>query len=358
MLLLALSASAQSAEVLSPAYQSAVRRYHSGDREGAIADMSAWPELRLRNDMRALDALCRKARACLQCPAAETWARISVRAALMLHSDCAQGARRDGQSPGLQESAAITVARLMKDDPSHRAFARRWYEAMASLAQAEAHGEEALTWAERGLRDFPDSVEMLLVRGTIEETWGVQAAYLETNEGLVDPNTRRSRAELLHRLEIREHLESAQRALRAALAVDASLPEPRLHLGRVAWRLDETAEARSALLDVLARKPYRATAFLAHLFLGRLDEDAGRLDDAAASYEAALALDPRSQSARLALSHVRLRRGDAAGARVEVERAVGEAGRRPHPDALWLYPWGPSVGVEDRLEALRREATS
>ena len=163
---------------------------------------------------------------------------------------------------------------------------------------------------------------------------------------------------MLQRRQVREHFESAQRALRAALAVDGSVPELRLRLGRVAWRLGDAAEAQSALLDVLARKPDGATAFLAHLFLGRLHEDAGRLDDAAASYEAALALDPRSQSARLALSHVRLRRGDAAGARAEVEKTVGSAGRRPRPDALWLYPWGPSVGVEDRLEALRGEAAS
>jgi hypothetical protein len=75
-------------------------------------------------------------------------------------------------------------------------------------------------------------------------------------------------------------------------------------------------------------------------------------------YEAALALDPHSQSARVALSHLRLRRGDAAGARAEVERTIGSAGRRSQPDPLWLYPWGPSIGVEERLEALRREATS
>jgi len=365
LLLLALSAPAQGSDALSPAYESALRRYQSGDREGAIADVSTWPERRLRDEMTALRALSAKAQACHRCPAADTWERVPVRAALMLHSDCAQRVRGGGWSPLLQESAAAEVARLMKDDPSHRGFARRWYESMASLAEAETRWAEALAWAERGLRDFPDSVEMRLVQasieetqGSIEESQGAPEAALERNETLVDPNARRSRAELLQRRQVREHFENAQRALRAALAVDGSIPEPRLRLGRVAWRLGETAEAQSALLDVLARKPGGATAFLAHLFLGRLHEDAGRLDDAAASYEAALALDVHSQSARLALSHVRLRRGDAAGARAEVEKTVGSAGRRPRPDALWLYPWGPSVGVEDRLEVLRREATS
>jgi tetratricopeptide (TPR) repeat protein len=367
LLLLSLStlAAAQRSDGLSPAYESAIRRYHSGDRAGAIADMNVWPERRLRDEMTAFKALGRRAQACQGCPDADAWEQMPVRAALMLHSDCAQRARRDGQSPRLQDSAAVEVASLMKDDPSHRAFVRRWYEAMASLAQSENRWDEALAWAQQGLREFPDSVEMLLVQasieemqGAIEKTRGAPGAVRERNDSLLDPDAKRSRAERLHRRKVREHFENAQRALGEALAADASLPTLRLRLGRVAWRLGETAEARSAFLDVLARKPDAATAFLAHLFLGRLDEDAGRLDDAAASYEAALTLDPRSQSARLALSHVRLQRGDATGARAEVEKAVGEGGRRPQPDAFWLYPWGPSVGVRGRLEALRQEATS
>jgi tetratricopeptide (TPR) repeat protein len=247
---------------------------------------------------------------------------------------------------------------MLKDDPTHRAFARRWYEAMAGLAQGENRWGEALDWAERGLRDFPDSAEMLLVLGSIEETVGAQAVPSLSREALVDPNTRQTRSNILHLREVREHLEKAHRALRSAVAADPTLLEARLRLGRVAWRLGETGEARSTLEEVLSRKPDAATAFLAQLFLGGIDEDAGRLDDAARAYGAALALVASAQSARLALSHVRLRQGDAATARAEVEKAVGSAGRRPQPDPLWLYPWGPSVGVEDRLEALRREATS
>ena len=147
------------------------------------------------------------------------------------------------------------------------------------------------------------------------------------------------------------------RALRSAVAADPSLHEARLRLGRVAWKLGEEAEARSILRDVLDRKPEPPTALLAHLFVGRLDEEAGRLEEAARSYEAALALDETVQSARVALSHVRLRRGDSASARAQVETALSFSGLRPEPDPFWLYPWGPSVGVEERLEALRLEAS-
>jgi tetratricopeptide (TPR) repeat protein len=185
----------------------------------------------------------------------------------------------------------------------------------------------------------------------------VQTAPRLSEEALVDPNTRKTRSDLLHVREVRDHLEKAHRALRSAVAAEPSHFEARLRLGRVAWRLGDTAEARSALEEILARPADAPTAFLAHLFLGRIDEDAGRLDDAARRYEAALALEAQAQSARLALSHVRLRLGDAAAARREVETATRPAGRRPKPDPFWLYPWGPSAGVEERLEALRREVS-
>ena len=334
VVLLAPAGLAAQSGVLSPAYESVVRRYAAGDRKGAVANLADWPEGRLRDEFTALRALVQASLACPGgCGAANVWQRIPIEAALMLHSDAAQEVRGEGRLPRLHESAAVEIARLMKQDPSRRTFARRWYEAMAGLAQGENRWGEALEWAERGLEDYPDSAGMHLVLGSIEETLGA-------------------------RLGFRAHLETAERALRSAVAADPSLGEARLRLGRVCWRLGETTEARSFLQDVLDRKPERETALLAHLFLGRLDEDAGRLDEATQAYEAALALDPSAQAARIALSHVRLRRGDTASARAEAETALGFSGYRLRQDPFWLYPWGPSVEVEERLEALRQEASS
>jgi tetratricopeptide (TPR) repeat protein len=350
---------ARPSEVLSPAYRSVVRRYAAGDRERAVAELRAWPDPRIRLEVpihnrdwqlsggRALDP--------------GTWRDIPVRSALMLHTDCALRARRDGKPPRLHEEAAWSIARTFREDPAHGAFARRWYEAFAEVAQADYRWGDALDWAERGLRDFPASAELLLVTGSIEEMLAVQAAQAAPRAGpadLSDPGTRRVRSELLQRREVEGHLEKARPALSAAVAADPSLAEAHLRLGRVAWRLGEAAEARAELQAALERSPGGRTAFLARLFLGRLDEDGARLDEAVASYEAALAIDARAQSARLALSHARLRRGDAGAARRAVEEALTPAGERPQPDAFWLYPWGPAVDVEDRLQALRREASS
>jgi tetratricopeptide (TPR) repeat protein len=358
LLALCTPALAQRSEALSPVYEALVQRYSSGDREGAVTEMSGWPEHRLRDEMTAMRALSREALACHGCTAASLWERVPVQAALMLHSDCAQRARRDGRSAKLHESAATEVANLMRDDPIHRAYARRWYEAMAGLAQGENRWGEAFDWAERGLKAFPDSADLLLVLGSIEETLSAQAASRPSVDRLPEAGTRVTRSRISRVQVTRGHLEKARHAYRSAVAADPSRTDAWLRLGRIAWRLGDTAEARSILENVLARKPDAATAFLAHLFLGRLDEDGGQLDGAARSYDAAIALDSQAQSARLALSHVRLRLGDEGAARREVAAVVEGAGRRPQPDPFWRYPWGPSAGVEDRLEALRREACS
>lgn len=333
-------AAAQSSS-LSPEYEAALRAYASSERERAVSEVVGWTERRLRDEVTGLYAR-----------------RVSLRkVALLLHGDCAQRARRDGLPPQPHESAALTIAHMLKAESAERPFVRRWYEAMAGLALGESRWGEALDWAERGLRDFPVAAPMLLVVGSIEETVGA-LALLRLPEFVFSPVQRETRENLGALREARGHLERAHRSLRSAVAAEPSLTEARLRLGRVAWRLGETSEARSALEGVLAREPAGRTAFLAHLFLGRLHEDAGRLDEAARAYEAALALDHRAQSARLALSHVQLRLGGAGAARREVEAAVGYAGLRPEPEPYWLYPWGPSVGVQERLEVLRREASS
>jgi tetratricopeptide (TPR) repeat protein len=282
--------------------------------------------------MRVLGALREKARRALDPAALIVWRRVPVRAALMLHTDCARlGRRGEGDRPELHESLAAEIAGMLRDDEANQDFARRWYLVMAGLAAGENRWPDALEWTERGRRDFPNSTELLVAAGAIEEVHALQTGRAA-------------------------HVEKAREALRAALAADPSLSEAHLRLGRVAWRLGDDAEARSALEEVFTRNHTRGEAFLAHLFLGRVHEDAGRLDEAARSYEAALTLESNSQSARLALSHVRLRGGDAATARAEAQRALRPAGARLRPDPFWLYPWGPSVGVEERLEALRREA--
>ena len=342
--------------MLSPAYAAAVERYVAGDREGALAGVAAIAERELREQVEALRSLGKRARACTACAASVAWQQAPLRAALMLHTDAALDGSRDRTSARTQESLAIELAALMKDDPERGPFARRWYATMAGLAQAGNRWSEALDWVERGLDAFPGSADLLLVLGAIEETYGAEVTPRWFEE-IMDPNPRQAQANLARAQELRGHLQKALRALRDAVAAMPSLHEARLRLGRVAWRLGDTDEARAALSEVLAASTLRETVFLAHLFLGRIHEDADRLDEATRSYEAAVALQPRCQSARFALSHLLWRRGDAAGARRGVEVALQAAGETQQRDPFWRYPWGSGVGASERLEALRQEAS-
>ena len=163
-------AAAQRSGVLSPAYEAVVLRYQSGDQEAAVSEVAGWPATRLREEVMALGALREKARRALDPAALILWHQAPVRAALMLHTDCALRARLIGVSPELHEWVAAEIARMLRDDGANRDFARRWYGVMAGLASGDMRWTDALEWAERGLRDFPDSAEALLVLAAIEET--------------------------------------------------------------------------------------------------------------------------------------------------------------------------------------------
>jgi len=343
-------------DALSLDYERLLRRYAAGERESAVAEMAGWPEEKVLEQARALLALWREARACRACPAMVLWRRTPIRAALLLHTDAADRAHRDGRPSRHHDGAAIAIARVLKDDPPGEGFARRWFEATARLALAESRLADALQRAEQGRREFPGSATLLIVVGAVEETFGRLALSRLPDAALV-PGSSRTAASLTARREALNHLEDARRALHSAVKTDPSLPEAHLQLGRVAWRLGKAGEARAALEEVFRRQPGPPPLFLAHLFLGRLDEDAGRFDEAARSYEAALALDPSAQSARLALSHAELRLGRSEAARREVEGTLGAVHRRREPDPYWLYPGGPVARAEDDLEALRREAS-
>ncbi len=346
--------SAQS-QAVSPAYDAVVGRYITGDRAGAVADLATWPEEQLGEATAALYALHQTAVACPQCPASVEWQRIA-RVALMLQSDCARQARRDGRPSRPHEAAAAAIARMLASDPALQAFAARWYETMVGLAQGENRWDEALDWADAGLRAFPQSPELLLARGANEETVAAQAALPSSELALIANQSQRG-VNLQRQQDGLFRLERARDAFLAALAAAPGLPEARLRLGRVQWRLGRASEAREILEGLLSTQEAGPSAFLAHLFLGRVHEDAGRLDDALGCYESALALHPRAQSALVARSHLRLRRGDAAGARKDAETAVAAGGHRLTEDPFWLYPWGAAVGAQEHLEALRREAS-
>jgi len=354
------AASLAPAQVLSPAYKTLVVRYASGDRMGAADALCDWPDSRIKREVPILDSERQRPTLGADPESLSVWAGVPVRAALMLHTECVQRAPGDRKLPGLHVTAAWSIARTLAKEPALRPFARRWYEAFAELAQAEYRWGHAIDWAERGLEDFPGAAELWLVRGSIQEMQALQAAQASPllPAGEPVPNVDILKSSLAQRPDVEKYLQAARKSLRASIHADASLAEAHLRLGRVAWRMGDATEARAELEAALARSKEPRTSYLALLFLGRLEEDAGDFHESAVRYEAAVAIGPDHQSGHLALSHARLRLGDPAAARREVEQMLESAGRRKERDPLWLYPRGPAVGVDERLAAMKQEAST
>jgi hypothetical protein len=358
---------------LPPAYAALARRYAAGDRPGAVDELASWPEWRVKDlgrDLNLRAALAERPGPGQRCLLPDCSA-FPARAALLLHTDTAARRRASGASARLHDVAAVELARFLAAagaaDPAApearagRAFVERWYVAVTLDAQQDARWSAALDWAERGLKPFPDSPDLLLAVASLEEVLAFQAVA-PPDGGLHPPPLDRIEREVGEERgrasERRRHLVRARQALDTALRAGPRRDDVRVRLGRVAWKLGDDAQSRAVLEPLAARSEAEPSLlYLARLFLGRLDEDEGRLEEAARSYEAAIATRVRSQAAGLALSHVRLRLGDAASARLRLEGAIRPAGYQAGSDPFWLYPWGAAHEANARLEALRREVS-
>jgi tetratricopeptide (TPR) repeat protein len=172
---------------------------------------------------------------------------------------------------------------------------------------------------------------------------------------VLDPTARKPRGKLPE--ERRDLLHQARDSYREVLALAPDAHLARLRLGRVLWRLGRMDEARSALELVTARRhdSEARVSYLAHLFLGQVEEDEGRLREAVDHYRKALDADPAAHTAGVALSHALLLLGDRVGARDTLERALRASSHRSG-DAFWSYRAGEYKKAPAILDELRQEA--
>jgi tetratricopeptide (TPR) repeat protein len=343
-----------------PRYIALVERYARGQPEDAVFGVDDWTYEQVSRFAQEVHALATR-----RGPAAqgETAARVLeprwLRSAVMLHFD------RDGAShpttndreharpcPGPQAAVAARFATTLALGGANRPFAQRFFLALTRVSQWDACLSAAEKWAREGLKLLPDDPELHLAVGSaIEEN-----ATVGWDESIPNPfPAPRYRAGA--RLDVANRrflLEDARRHYENALAADDGLHAARLHLGRVLWRLGRSEGAETALSRVVSEAKDVEPRFLAHLFLGRVLEDAGRLDDATTHYRRALEIDPRSQSAGMALAHALRLAGEDTGARSVVQKAVSFAGQRGGRDWFWTY-LTQSVSPDDLLTELRRQ---
>ncbi len=151
--------------------------------------------------------------------------------------------------------------------------------------------------------------------------------------------------------------QAKQVTLRRVLALDPTLVEARVRLGDLLHRLQHDDEA-STELERAVRDAHAsanvAIEYLGRLFLGRLLEDARRMNEAEACYKAAGALNPQWEAARIALGSMRIGAGDLAEGSAEGRAAlVISMSSRSDPDPWYLYTRAQYWQARSRIASMR-----
>lgn len=317
----------------SPWYRAVVERYRSGDRKGALAE--PFPPEKALYEVSALRRLAEDAQRCSSCAARVQLDAFPLEAAVLLHTERAidRMERYDSFGPAELEIAPRIVE--LMPEARRRAFEPRWVQAAALALGKSGKWSLALGLLDPALRRYADDPLLHLARGAALES----SAWLNSDEKR-EASARRANAE---------------KSYRQALALRPGLHEARVRLGRTLQLLGCEDEAVRELQAVVNGAPGTLDRYLAHLFLGRARETAGRVADAVAEYQAALQAEPDGQAAAVALSHA-LHRAGRGHESVEALRAgVDRAGRRRAIDPWWPYLAGQWDDPDVLLEALRAE---
>jgi tetratricopeptide (TPR) repeat protein len=282
-LALTLAAGAEPVAVAPPAFSRAeyfelIRRYARGERAEAVAGLGAWSERNLARQLASVEEAARAAERCPACP--NVLADLPLRAAVMLHWDrdradqpSPEGVELQRQCPGPLARLAGRLARVLARRPATADFARRFFRMVVTSCQWDACFDAAERWAGEAIEIFPRDAELLLARGSVRE----ESATLGTRTPQV---TDAASAESLAAGAREAGLQKARRDLEDTLAIDAGLGLARVRLGRVLWRLEEPEPARHQLETALSSLRDVDHAYLARLFLGRIQQDTGRLEEA------------------------------------------------------------------------------
>jgi len=324
-------------EQLEAAIVDVIRTYRAGAVDRALDDLAVLVESK-RHDAAAQSCMSK-----FQGPAA--WPELE--AALMLYSEAIMRlwARNDVYPERYGVRFIPTLLRLLaavKSIDSRSPFLRGWYLLWESVRQAyvERPLPEALDFLDDALRAFPRDGEVQLAAGSRWEViWAIQR-----DNPRIDP--RRSRGPAM------PQLLQARNYLERSVTLDAQDPEARLRLVRVMLELKDIDDAEKVWAAGNWTSATPAFAYLARLFEGTIRERQHDTGAAARAYDAAIAIAPQAQSARLARSHL----AHASGTRSEAAAFAIEAltSTAPENDPWWVYSKGLAWRFEGYLNRLRQ----
>jgi tetratricopeptide (TPR) repeat protein len=215
-------------------------------------------------------------------------------------------------------------------------FRRLWFLAAIAGLQYAGRLGTADAYLENARLLLPHDPDVLLLSGIAEEMRGSNRA--------VTPSAAERRTALGY----------AEVYLRSSLEYAPDRLEAQLRLGRVLYQRGHPAEARDLLTGLSQAQDVRLS-YLAALFLGGLEDAAGRTADAAQWYARAAARMPSGQAAQLASSELRHRAGERQQAADAIPFAIGP---KNSADPWWGYLFGEYWRIDLYLDALRKMSRS
>ena len=291
------------------AYTDAVRAYQHGDVVSAAITLTSWSQRDLEEAGAAVLAT-------------HDWEL--VEAAAVLHTEIT---RRELIADPTTAALHLAIAEaLVREIPSSQSspFQPRWYAFAASVFLAETNPKGARLLIDRGLRAASRDPTLHVMSGAIQE----MLAHIENPECSgpgCDTRGPDARAWTT--------LGQAEAEYRRGLDLDPQAIEARLRLGRVLFLQNRRTQAREELETVTQTSTNVRWRYLAHLFLGALDDYESHFTDARREYEAALKLGPEHQTPYIALSFAEQMTGAGDRARQTIDTLVRL------PRAATVDPW-------------------
>jgi tetratricopeptide (TPR) repeat protein len=335
-------------------YRQILETYRKGEFSTAVSAVRNLPTAEIESQVKLLIATHRTA--LLRSPApVRIEHRGWLQAALMLHTETILmslsdrslrlGANQSALWNGRDRLLAALETRAPQpttaEAASDQAFLQVWY----LLVIADAQGRQHLPVAQRLSADARKKLggypELLLAIGALNE----MAWTIEQDQGV--------------RLGVAGDLKEAETAYRGALAGNPRLEEARIRLGRVLTLRNDLdgALAIFSALQVAALEP--AYQYLTRLFEGDALERRSNFPRAVESYSAAVQSLPTSQSARIALAHLRHAEGDRTDALARMTSLATETTRTDDTnDPWWWYLQGIAWRESGYLDALRTMVVS
>ena len=221
-------------------------------------------------------------------------------------------------------------------DANHRALAIAWLRAVTAMLSANMSLANAEPNIFDAVREFPTDAGTLFDAGCLAETFASPMI-----QAVIGKRTRSQLTQFLSLSGVErtrdENLLEAGRYFRRVLEHDPSMMEARVRLARVLMQQHRNGDAARELELALTMHGAPAVHYFAEMFRGQALEADGTPETAAKAYERAASLFPTAQSPPLALSALRVDRGDIAAARAAIRplwnRPAGMANETTDP---WL----------------------